>query len=112
MEMQYFVEPGTDEEEYEKWLQNRLEWHKSIGLREEYLLIAPHPEDKLAHYARAAADVQYKFPIGWQAGEGVHSRTDFDMRQHQEVSGNELVYDDQNNQNSYNIYVVAASECV
>lgn len=109
MEMQYFVEPGTDEEEYEKWLQARLSWHKSIGIREEYLRIAPHPEDKLAHYARAAADVQYKFPIGWQEVEGIHNRTDFDLSQHQEFSGKKMEYYDQKTQKRFLPYVVETS---
>src|SRR5699024_6000242 len=78
MEMQYFVEPGTDQENYEKWLNERLEWHKSLGIRESKLRVEPHPKDKLAHYAASAADIEYEFPIGWQEVEGVHNRTDFD----------------------------------
>ena len=109
MEMQYFVKPGTDEDEYEKWLSKRLEWHKMMGIREENLRTAPHPEDKLAHYARAAADIQYKFPIGWQEVEGIHNRTDFDLSQHQEFSGKKLEYFDQKNQERYVPYVIETS---
>jgi glycyl-tRNA synthetase len=109
MEMQYFVEPGNDEGEYDKWLQTRLNWHKSIGIREENLRVAPHPEDKLAHYARAAADIQYKYPIGWQEVEGVHNRSDFDLSQHQEFSGKKMEYYDQKEQKRYVPYVIETS---
>tara|TARA_R110002124_G_scaffold149259_5_gene315357 strand:+ start:6644 stop:8095 length:1452 start_codon:yes stop_codon:yes gene_type:complete len=109
MEMQYFVEPGTDEAAYEEWLEKRLAWHKSIGIREENLRIHPHPEDKLAHYARAAADIQYKYPIGWQEVEGIHNRSDFDLTQHQEFSGKKLDYYDQKNQKRFTPYVIETS---
>jgi glycyl-tRNA synthetase len=109
MEMQYFVKPGTDEGEYEKWLEKRLEWHKMMGIREENLRTAPHPEDKLAHYARAAADIQYKYPIGWQEVEGIHNRTDFDLTQHAEFSGKKLDYFDQKNQERFVPYVIETS---
>lgn len=109
MEMQYFVKPGTDEGEYEKWLEKRLEWHKMMGIREENLRTAPHPEDKLAHYARAAADIQYKYPIGWQEVEGIHNRTDFDLSQHAEFSGKKLDYYDQKNQERFVPYVIETS---
>ena len=109
MEMQYFVEPGTDEKAYEEWLEKRLAWHKSIGIREENLRTAPHPDDKLAHYARAAADIQYKYPIGWQEVEGIHNRSDFDLTQHQEFSGKKLEYYDQKNQKRYMPYVIETS---
>jgi glycyl-tRNA synthetase len=109
MEMQYFVEPGTDGDAYEEWLEKRLAWHKSIGIREENLRTAPHPGDKLAHYARAAADIQYKYPIGWQEVEGIHNRSDFDLTQHQEFSGKKLEYYDQKNQKRYMPYVIETS---
>ncbi len=109
MEMQYFVEPGTDGDAYEEWLEKRLAWHKSIGIREENLRTVPHPEDKLAHYARAAADIQYKYPIGWQEVEGIHNRSDFDLTQHQEFSGKKLEYYDQKNQKRYMPFVIETS---
>ena len=109
MEMQYFVEPGTDGDAYEEWLEKRLAWHKSIGIREENLRTAPHPEDELAHYARAGADIQYKYPIGWQEVEGIHNRSDFDLTQHQEFSGKKLEYYDQKNQKRYMPYVIETS---
>ncbi len=109
MEMQYFVQPGTDEEMYDEWLSKRMEWHRGIGIREQYLRVAPHPEDKLAHYARDAADIQYRFPIGWQEVEGIHNRTDFDLTQHQEYSGKKMEYFDQSTRERYVPYVVETS---
>jgi glycyl-tRNA synthetase len=109
MEMQYFVKPGTDESEYEKWLEERMKWHIAMGIRKENLRVAPHPKDKLAHYARAAADIQYKYPIGWQEMEGIHNRTDFDLKQHQEYSGKKLEYYDQKNQERFTPYVIETS---
>lgn len=109
MEMQYFVEPGTDGEQYERWLQERIDWHKKLGIREERLRTHPHPEDKLAHYAAAAADIQYDFPIGWQEVEGIHNRTDFDLTQHSEYSGKKMEYYDQAEQKRYTPYVIETS---
>lgn len=109
MEMQYFVEPGTDEDEYDKWLEARLNWHKNMGVRESNLRTSPHPPDKLAHYARAAADIQYKYPIGWQEVEGIHNRTDFDLSRHQEYSGKKMEYYDQQKQERYIPYVIETS---
>lgn len=109
MEMQYFVEPGTDEENYEKWLNERVEWHKELGIRESKLRVHPHPKDKLAHYAAEAADIQYEYPIGWQEVEGIHNRTDFDLTQHQEYSNKKLQYYDQKKQKRYTPYVIETS---
>ena len=109
MEMQYFVEPGTDEIAYDEWMEKRITWHKKIGIRDDNLRFAPHPADKLAHYARAAADVQYQFPIGWQEVEGIHNRSDFDLTQHQEFSGKKLDYFDQKNNKRYVPYVIETS---
>ena len=109
MEMQYFVEPGTDADAYAAWKEKRIGWHKSIGIREENLRFADHPQDKLAHYALAAVDVQYQFPIGWQEVEGIHNRSDFDLTQHQEFSGKKLDYFDQKNNKRYTPYVIETS---
>ncbi|MEX2601194.1 MAG: glycine--tRNA ligase [Balneolaceae bacterium] len=109
MEMQYFVTPGTDGEWYEEWLKRRMAWHRSIGIRKRYLRFQPHPEDKLAHYARAASDIHYHFPIGWQEVEGIHNRTDFDLSRHQEYSGKKLEYFDQKSQERYVPFVVETS---
>lgn len=109
MEMQYFVAPGTDEASYEAWLQKRQDWHNRLGIRPQYLRTAPHPADKLAHYARAAADIQYHFPIGWQEVEGIHNRTDFDLSRHQEFSGKKLEVFDQASGQKYIPYVIETS---
>ncbi|SMO66546.1 glycine--tRNA ligase [Fodinibius sediminis] len=109
MEMQYFVEPGTDGESYENWLSKRLKWHKTLGIREHKLRTHPHPKDKLAHYAASAADIEYQYPIGWQEVEGIHNRTDFDLSQHQEYSGKKLQYYDQKKQKRYTPYVIETS---
>ena len=109
MEMQYFVKPGEDEENYGEWLEKRMQWHKDIGIRSENLRAVDHPEDKLAHYARAAADIQYHYPIGWQEVEGIHNRTDFDLSRHQEYSGKKMEYYDQKEQERYIPYVIETS---
>ena len=109
MEMQYFVEPGEDGKEYDRWLQERFEWHKALGIRESKLRYEDHPADKLAHYAEAAADIEYEFPIGWQEVEGIHNRTDFDLTQHAEHSGKKLEYYDQQQQKRFTPYVIETS---
>jgi len=109
MEMQYFVEPGSDEEAYNHWLEKRFAWHKELGIREGKLRMHDHPEDKLAHYAAQAADIEYEYPIGWQEVEGVHNRTDFDLSQHMEHSGKKLEYYDQQKQKKYTPYVIETS---
>jgi glycyl-tRNA synthetase len=95
MEMQYFIKPGEQKEWMEKWKAIRWQWHLDNGLRPEKLRWHPHPADKLAHYADDATDIEYEFPMGWGEMEGIHSRTDFDLKQHQEFSGKSLSYVDQ-----------------
>jgi glycyl-tRNA synthetase len=109
MEMQYFVEPGTDGENYEKWLEERFNWHQELGVRKENLRAEPHADKDLAHYAAAASDIEYEFPIGWQEVEGVHNRTDFDLSRHAEYSGKKLEYYDQKKQKRYTPYVIETS---
>lgn len=109
MEMQYFVKPGTDEVAYDDWKAQRLAWHKRLGIRASKLRFKDHPADKLAHYAKAAVDIQYEFPIGWQEVEGIHNRTDFDLTQHQEFSGKKLEYFDPNDNSRYIPYVIETS---
>ncbi|HWV56885.1 MAG TPA: glycine--tRNA ligase [Longimicrobiales bacterium] len=94
MEMQYFVEPGTDDEWFEYWKARRMEWIQSLGVRPEKLRFHQHGPDELAHYAKTAFDIQYEFPFGWHEFEGIHNRTDFDLRRHQEYSGKKLEYVD------------------
>ncbi|MBT3236972.1 MAG: glycine--tRNA ligase [Bdellovibrionales bacterium] len=110
MEMQYFIKPGMQGEEMERWKEIRYQWHLDNGLRPDRLQWAPHPADKLAHYADAATDIEYKFPMGWGEMEGIHSRTDFDLKQHQEFSGKNLSYVDQaDNNKRYIPYVIETS---
>jgi len=94
MEMQFFVEPGTDEEWFEYWKGRRMEWATSLGIRPEKLRFHQHTPEELAHYAKAGFDIQYEFPFGWQEFEGIHNRSDFDLSRHQEYSGKRLEYVD------------------
>ena len=104
MEMQYFVEPGTQMDVFETWREKRMQWHVDNGVRPARLRW--HEHDKLAHYADAAFDIQYEFPIGWQEVEGVHSRTDYDLGRHQEYSGKRMEYFDPQTKERYVPYVV------
>jgi len=107
MEMQFFIRPGTQNEWYEKWKENRMKWHLSLGLGEENYRF--HDHDKLAHYADAAADIEFKFPFGFKELEGIHSRTDFDLSSHEKFSGKKLQYFDPELKESYVPYVVETS---
>ncbi len=107
MEMQYFVKPGTELEAFEEWKHKRLEWHKSLGVRPSKLRF--HEHEQLSHYANAAEDIQYEFPIGWKEVEGIHSRTDYDLSRHQEYSGKKMTYFDPFEQEHYIPYVVETS---
>ena len=107
MEMQFFIPPGTQKEWYEKWKETRLNWHKSLGLGEENYRF--HDHEKLAHYADAAADIEFKFPFGFKELEGIHSRTDFDLGSHEEFSGKKLQYFDPERNENYVPYVVETS---
>ncbi|MBI3519802.1 MAG: glycine--tRNA ligase, partial [Bacteroidetes bacterium] len=104
MEMQFFVKPGTEMEWYEYWKKARLNWHLSLGLGAEKYRY--HDHLKLAHYANAACDIEHQFPFGFKELEGIHSRTDFDLKQHQEFSGKKLQYFDSETNESYVPYVV------
>jgi glycyl-tRNA synthetase len=106
MEMEFFVKPGTDEQWFEYWVEERLNWFLDLGVRKEHLRLRPHEADELAHYAKAASDIEYEFPFGWQELEGIANRTDFDLRQHQEHSGEDLTYFDQEEDRRYLPYVI------
>ncbi|WP_457617081.1 glycine--tRNA ligase [Lutibacter sp.] len=107
MEMQFFVRPGTQKEWYEKWKETRLKWHLSLGMGEENYRF--HDHEKLAHYADAAADIEFKFPFGFKELEGIHSRTDFDLSSHEKHSGKKLQYFDPELNERYIPYVVETS---
>jgi glycyl-tRNA synthetase len=95
MEMQFFVKPGNEDEWFERWRGLRLAWHHEIGLNPEKLRWHEHGPTELAHYARAAFDIEYEFPFGWNEIEGIHNRGDFDLSNHQKASGKKLEYFDQ-----------------
>ena len=107
MEMQFFVKPGTQSDWYEQWKQNRIKWHKALGLGDHNYRF--HDHDKLAHYADAACDIEFNFPFGFKELEGIHSRTDFDLSQHEQYSGKKLRYFDSEINESYIPYVVETS---
>jgi glycyl-tRNA synthetase len=107
MEMQYFVKPGSQIEAYERWKQERFDWHVGNGVDPKHLSF--HVHEKTAHYADAAVDIQYEFPAGWQEVEGIHSRTDYDLSRHQEFSGKKMEYFDPQTNERYLPYVVETS---
>lgn len=107
MEMQYFVKPGTEGEWFEYWKTLRFEWFLELGIPREMLRITLH--QKLAHYAAQAVDIEFLFPFGWGEIEGIHSRTDYDLRRHQEYSGKKLEYVDTVKKERYIPYVVETS---
>ena len=107
MEMQFFIRPGTQKEWYEYWKAERMNWHLSLGIpKEKYRF---HDHVKLAHYADAACDIEYEFPIGFKEVEGIHSRTDFDLRNHQQYSKKKLQYFDPELNQNYIPYVIETS---
>lgn len=107
MEMQFFVRPGVELDWFETWKQIRMKWHKSLGFGDAKYRFRDH--DKLAHYANAATDIEFEMPFGFKEVEGIHSRTDFDLAQHQEYSGKKMTYFDPELGESYVPYVVETS---
>ncbi len=107
MEMQFFVRPGTEMEWWNTWKERRMAWHRALGFGDDNYQF--HDHDKLAHYANAATDIEYKFPFGFKEVEGVHSRTDFDLGSHQKFSGKKIQYFDPETGESYVPYVVETS---
>lgn len=104
MEMQYFVKPGTDQDYFKQWKETRWNFYLKYGLKKENLRF--HDHEKLAHYARAATDVEFKFPMGFSELEGIHNRSDFDLTQHQQFSGKSLEYFDEANKEKFLPYVI------
>ena len=107
MEMQFFVRPGTQQEWYQYWKETRMKWHLSLGISPDKYRF--HDHVKLAHYADAACDIEYDFPMGFKELEGIHSRTDFDLKNHQQFSGKKLTYFDTELNQHYLPYVVETS---
>ena len=107
MEMQFFIQPGTQKEWYEVWKEKRMKWHLSLGMGNENYRF--HDHEKLAHYADAAADIEFRFPFGFKELEGIHSRTDFDLSSHEKYSGKKLQYFDHEVNKNYVPYVLETS---
>jgi glycyl-tRNA synthetase len=96
MEMEFFCKPGSDEEWYAHWIETRLAWFKTLGVREENLRIRPHEQAELSHYSKGTSDIEYRFEaMGWSELEGIANRTDYDLKQHAEHSGKSLTYFDE-----------------
>jgi len=109
MEMQYFVKPGADEDWFLYWKEQRIAWYDRLGIRHEKLRFHQHSQKELAHYAKAAFDIEYEFPFGWSEIEGIHNRTDFDLSRHQEYSGKDLRYYDQEANEKYIPFIIETS---
>lgn len=107
MEMQFFVAPAQEREWYEYWKQTRFKWHLSLAIDPHFYRF--HDHDKLAHYANAATDIEFLFPFGFKELEGIHSRTDFDLKNHQKYSGKKLQYFDSDRHEHYTPYVIETS---
>ena len=109
MEMQFFVPPDEDEKWFEYWREQRWAWYQELGIRMEKLRWHEHGKDELAHYAKAAYDIEYEYPFGWQELEGVHNRTDFDLSRHMEATKKDLRYMDDQHPDKFIPYIVETS---
>lgn len=109
MEMQYFVHPKEDDKWFDYWKEERIEWYKTMGLNASKVRFHDHPDDKLAHYAKKATDIEYEFPFGWGEIEGIHNRTDFDLGKHQEYSGKTLQYFDEATKEKFVPFIIETS---
>ncbi len=109
MEMQYFLHPSEAPAAFERWLGERHRWYAELGIPEDQLRFRDHAKNELAHYAARAVDVEFAFPFGWKELEGVHNRTDYDLRRHQEYSGKDLSYFDDQRNERYVPYIVETS---
>ncbi len=109
MEMQYFVKPGEDKMHYDAWKERRMQWYIDLGMSPDKLRFHDHPQDKLAHYAKEATDIEFLFPFGWGEIEGIHNRTDFDLRRHEEYSGKSQKYFDDQTKEKYIPYIIETS---
>lgn len=107
MEMQYFVKPGEEDKFFEYWREERMKWFLELGMKAENLQW--HKHEKLAHYAKAAFDIEFKFPFGWGEIEGIHSRTNFDLSQHEQFSGKAMKYFDEQSKEKFVPFVIETS---
>ena len=109
MEMQYFIHPSQDDEVFEQWKAARMAYYATIGIRLDKLRFKEHGPNELAHYAKKAFDIEYEFPFGWQELEGIHNRTDFDLRRHAEFSGKDLSYLDDLSHERFTPFIIETS---
>lgn len=109
MEMQYFVKPESADEWFETWRKERMQWHIGLGIKKERLRFHEHTEDELPHYASKAYDIQYQFPFGWEEIEGIHNRTDYDLKNHSKFSGKDLEYFDDSEGKKFIPHIVEVS---
>jgi glycyl-tRNA synthetase len=107
MEMEFFIKPGTDEEWFDYWREQRMKWYvEQLGVKPENLRFRHYAKDELAHYAKACSDIEYQYPFGWSELEGIANRTDFDLRQHAEYSGKDLTFFDEETRERYLPFVI------
>ena len=109
MEMQFFVKPGTDEQWFEYWRDQRMQWFINLGMRKEKLRLQRHEGKHLAHYAKDAYDIEFEFPFGWGEIEGIHNRTDYDLSRHEQFSGKSLKYFDEETKEKFTPYIIETS---
>ncbi|HOD97013.1 MAG: glycine--tRNA ligase [Candidatus Paceibacterota bacterium] len=109
MEMQFFVRPDEAEKWFNYWVEQRLNWYINLGIKKENLRLHQQTKEELAHYARMAVDIEYKFPFGWKEIEGIHNRGDWDLSNHSKYSGHELVYFDEKTKEKYTPYIIETS---
>lgn len=109
MEMQYFVKKEEAEKWFDYWKEQRINWYSDLGMKKDKLQFVPHPPDKLAHYAKAAVDIEYDFPFGWGELEGIHNRGDYDLSQHTQFSGKRLEYFDESTKEKFIPHVIETS---
>jgi glycyl-tRNA synthetase len=109
MEMQFFVKPGSDDQWFEYWREQRWSWFLKLGMPADRLQWHQHPPDKLAHYAKDAYDIEFKFPFGWGEIEGIHNRTNYDLSRHQEFSGKNMQYFDEQSKEKFTPFIIETS---
>jgi glycyl-tRNA synthetase len=109
MEIEYFVNPGEDEEIHQQWLNDCLDWFHNLGISENNLRIREHSQDELSHYSKATYDIEYNFPWGWGEIQGIANRTDFDLKAHESKSGEKLTYFDEDTKTHITPYVIEPS---
>ena len=109
MELEFFIKPGEDDKWYDYWVEERLNWYISLGIRKENIRLRAHEKDELAHYAKACHDIEFMFPMGWSELEGIANRTDFDLKAHSAISGRDLTYFDSATEERYAPYVIEPS---